>query len=135
MPVIIFVCVCVSLYCITHSLYILTVATEKTTLTCVVIFVSLFFFLVSCATVMDEDEDLERAMLTISPSKPERQSGSYIVITQNGHVSVTAFCLTCFECIVFLFLVCNQVQRQKQDLHQRRLYQWSHQRQVLRCRM
>ena len=41
---------------------------------------SFTLFLV-CATVMDEDEELERAMLSISPSKLQLQSCKYALIT------------------------------------------------------
>lgn len=34
-----------------------------------------------CATVMDDDEELERAMLGISPSKLQVQSCKYTVVT------------------------------------------------------
>ncbi|KAL2087402.1 hypothetical protein ACEWY4_016231 [Coilia grayii] len=51
------------------------------------------------APVMDEDEELERAMLSMSPSKQQMQSGRYTVVTRNRKLFMTMFCLNC--CLVF----------------------------------
>lgn len=42
---------------------------------------SCFCTMFVCATVMDEDEELERAMLNITPSKLRVESCKYTVIT------------------------------------------------------